>query len=161
MLAVGLLFVGITLISNGYCGLAGVDKKSTALLNILTGSLSFMINTTYLLQGEYYSAGTGYLFAFTYLLVGLIYLFNLDIRIYGIFALFVAINTIPSAWVAYTIEGDWRFTIIWLLWGILWFAGFVESILKIDITKPVLYLAIFEGIVTCWIPGYLMLVNLW
>ncbi|XUB56190.1 acid-activated urea channel [Enterococcus sp. DIV0724b] len=78
MLGVGLLFVAITLISNGYCGLAGVDKKSTGLINLMTGSLSFMINTIYLFRGAYYDAGTGYLFAFTYLMVGLIYIFDLD-----------------------------------------------------------------------------------
>lgn len=161
MLAVGLLFVGITLISNGYCGLVGVDHRSVALLNLLTGSLSFIINTTYLLRGDYYSAGTGYLFAFTYLIVGFVYLFNLDMRIYGIFALFVAINTIPSAWVAYRVEGDWRFAIIWLIWGILWFSGFVEYVLAIKIGKPVFYFAILAGIFTCWIPGYLMLINQW
>lgn len=142
MLAVGLLFVGITLISNGYCGLVGVDHRSVALLNLLTGSLSFIINTTYLI-------------------VGFVYLFNLDMRIYGIFALFVAINTIPSAWVAYRVEGDWRFAIIWLIWGILWFSGFVEYVLAIKIGKPVFYFAILAGIFTCWIPGYLMLINQW
>lgn len=161
MLGVGLLFVAITLISNGYCGLAGVDKKSTGLLNIHTGSLSFLINTIYLFRGEYYDAATGYLFAFTYLLVGTIYLFNLDMRIYGIFALFVAVNTLPAAYISYTVEGDWRFALIWLAWGVLWLTGFVEYVLKKEIGKPVLYLAIVEGVVTCWIPGLLMLTNNW
>ncbi|OTN89116.1 urea channel UreI [Enterococcus sp. 7E2_DIV0204] len=161
MLGVGLIFVAITLISNGYCGLAGVDKKSTGLINLMTGSLSFIINTIYLFKGAYYDAGTGYLFAFTYLMVGLIYVFNLDMRIYGIFAFFVAVNTIPAAYISYTVDGDWRFALIWLSWGILWLTGFIEYVLKKEIGKPVLYFAIFEGVVTCWIPGLLMLTNNW
>jgi len=51
-------------------------------------------------QGAYYEAGTGFLFAFMCLLVGILYLFDLDMRIYGIYALFVAINTIPFAWIS-------------------------------------------------------------
>jgi len=66
----------------------------------------------YILQGAYYEAGTGFLFAFTYLLVGIIYLFDLDLRIYGIFALFVAINTLPFAWVSWQWEQDPLFALI-------------------------------------------------
>ena len=50
--------------------------------------------------------------------------------------------------------------IIWILWGILWLTGFIESVLKKEL-KFVPYLAIFEGIFTAWIPGFLMLTNLW
>lgn len=160
MLGVVLLFVGITLISNGYCGLAGVDGKSTAFLNLFTGTITFIVNTTFLLRGDYFSAGTGFLFACTNLLMGVIYLFDLDWRAYGIFGLFVAVNAIPCAYLSYA-SGDWRFAIIWILWGMLWFSGFLQNVLALPIGKFVLYLAIFEGIVTAWIPGFLMITELW
>ncbi|AIM24442.1 AmiS/UreI family transporter [Melissococcus plutonius] len=161
MLGVGLLFVAITLISNGVGGLLDIDQRSIALLNLLTGSLSFLINTIYLFHGDYYSAGTGYLFSFTYLLVGIIYVFDLDMKVYGIFALFVAINTLLCAYISYFSDGDWRFALIWLSWGVLWGLGFVEYVLEKPIGKPVFYLAILEGIVTCWIPGFMMLAQVW
>ena len=85
MLGIGLFFVGITLIINGWGSLLHIDYRSLALINLFTGTLSFIINLIYMLQGAYYEAGTGFLFAFTYLLVGIIYLFDLDLRIYGIF----------------------------------------------------------------------------
>ncbi|EOL50632.1 AmiS/UreI family transporter [Enterococcus caccae] len=160
MLGVVLLFVGITLISNGYCGLAGVDGKSAAFINFFTGSVTFIVNTTFLLRGDYFSAGTGFLFACTNLLMGVIYLFDLDWRAYGIFGLFVAVNAIPCSYLAYA-SGDWRFAIIWILWGILWFSGFLQNVLALPIGKFVFYLAIFEGIVTAWIPGFLMIAELW
>ncbi len=50
--------------------------------------------------------------------------------------------------------------IIWILWGILWLTGFIENVLKKEL-KFVPYLAIFEGIFTAWIPGFLILTNLW
>lgn len=67
MLGVCLLFVGIVLINNGICALSGIDPRSAAVMNILTGGLSLFINFTNLVLGNYYAAGTGLLFCFTYL----------------------------------------------------------------------------------------------
>ena len=43
MLGVCLLFVGIVLINNGMCSLYNVDGKSTAIMNIFTGGLSYLL----------------------------------------------------------------------------------------------------------------------
>lgn len=119
-----MFFVGITLIINGWGSLLSIDHRSLSLIDLLTGPLSFIINLLYMFQGAYYEAGTGFLFSFTYLLVGIIYVFHLDMRIYGIYALFVAINTVPFAWISWQWENDWVFAVIWLIWGALWFCGF-------------------------------------
>ena len=37
----------------------------------------------------------------------------------------------------------------------------IEVVLKKNLGKFVPYLAIFEGIITAWIPGFLMLVDRW
>lgn len=161
MLGIGLLFVGITLITNGWGSILGIEYKSLTLINLLTGSLSLITNLLYMMQGSYYEAGTGFLFSFTYLLVGVIYLFSLDLRVYGIFALFVAINTIPCAWISWQWQGDPLFALIWLIWGSLWFCGFLDSVTKIKIGNFINYYAIFCGIFTTWIPGMLMLTDLW
>ena len=84
MLGVCLLFVGIVLINNGMCTLYKVDGKSTAVMNILTGSLSLFINFVNLVQGNYYAAGTGLLFCFTYLFVA--------------FSKILKLSPIPFAW---------------------------------------------------------------
>ena len=52
MLGVCLLFVGIVLINNGMCTLYHVDGKSAAVMNILTGGLSVVINVLNLIQGN-------------------------------------------------------------------------------------------------------------
>ena len=161
MLGIGLFFVGITLIINGWGSLLHIDYRSLALINLFTGSLSFIINLIYMLQGAYYEADTGFLFAFTYLLVGIIYLFDLDLRIYGIFALFVAINTLPFAWVSWQWEQDPLFALIWLTWGVLWFCGFLDTIVKVNFGRKIHYFAIACGIFTTWVPGLLMLVDLY
>ena len=138
-------------------------------MNVFTGLLSIIINIITIVHGDFesidsigdfYSAATGLLFGFTYLYVAANSIFNLDGRLYGWYSLFVAINTIPAAWIEFTVNGDWRMAVIWILWGILWLTGFIENVLKKEL-KFVPYLAVFEGIVTAWIPGFLILTNLW
>ena len=169
MLGVVLLYVGIVLINNGIARLTNVDNKSAAVMNIFTGSLSVIINVITIIYGDFasldgvgdfYSAATGLLFGFTYLFVAVNSVFNLDPRLYGWYSLFVAINSIPAAWIEFSVNGDWRMAIIWVLWGILWLTGFIENVLEKKLNF-VPYLAVFEGIVTAWIPGFLILTNLW
>lgn len=161
MLGIVLLYVGIVLINNGISRLCNIDEKSAAVMNIFTGALAVVIDTVSVIQGQYYAVGTGLLFGFTYLFIAINGIFNLDKRPYAWYSLFVAINTIPCAYISLTEDLDWRMSIIWILWGILWLTAFIEIILKKNLGKFVPYLAIFEGIITAWIPGFLMLVNRW
>ncbi|MDO5336239.1 MAG: AmiS/UreI family transporter [Eubacteriales bacterium] len=168
MLGVCLLFVGIVLINNGICSLAGVDGKSAAVMNIFTGGLSLFINFTNLVQGNYYAAGTGLLFCFTYLFVAVNKIFHLSGYPFAWFSTFVAVNAVVFG----TLEGfvgipslgitpDIRWAAIWYLWGILWGTSFVEDIMGKKLGRFVPYLQVFEGIVTAWIPGLLMLIGKW
>ena len=152
MLGVCLLFVGIVLINNGMCTLYHVDGRSAAVMNIFTGGLSLFINFVNLVQGNYYAAGTGLLFCFTYL--------------------FVAVNKFLNAVIFGTIEGfigsaalgitpDLRWAGIWYLWAILWGTSFVEDICGKKLGKFVPCLQVFEGVVTAWIPGVMMLLQIW
>lgn len=160
LLGVVLLFVGIVLISNGVCGLLKVDGKSASVINTMVGILLFIINIINILNGEFYAAGTGLLFAFTYLYAAANGIFGLSLKPYGIYSLFVAINTIPCAIIS-GMGNDWRFSIIWIAWGVLWFTGFLEGTLEKKLGKFVPYLAIIEGIFTAWLPGYMMLAGWW
>lgn len=168
MLGVNLLFVGIVLISNGMCNLTKVDRKATSVINLFVGVLSLYINFVNLAQGNYYAAGTGLLFGFTYLFIDIDLIFNLDQRAFAWFSTFVAINAVIFG----TLEGflgdeylgvtpDIRWAGIWYLWAILWGTAFVEDILGKKLGKFTPMLQIFEGIVTAWIPGILMLIGKW
>lgn len=168
MLGVSLLFVGIVLISNGACKLTNVDPRSTSVINLFVGVLSLYINFVNLAQGNYYAAGTGLLFGFTYLFIDLDLLFNLDQRAFAWFSTFVAINAVVFG----TLEGflgdevldlipDWRWAAIWYLWAILWGTAFVEDILGKKLGNFTPWLQIFEGIVTAWIPGILIIIGKW
>lgn len=171
MLGTILLYVGMVLISNGLASVIGVKDKSAAVMNLFTGGLSLILNIIALgygiIAGEdalwFYASATGLLFAFTYLYSAINTIFSLDERLYGWFSLFVAINSIPAGllcvWKGY--GGNAIYGLIWWAWGLLWFTGFLGSALKKDLGKFPAYLSIVEGVVTAWIPGFLMLVGLW
>ena len=59
------------------------------------------------------------------------------------------------------ITPDIRWAGIWYLWAILWGTAFVEDICGKKLGKFVPYLQVFEGIVTAWIPGVMMLLQIW
>ncbi len=168
MLGVCLLFVGIVLINNGLCRLNGIDGKSTAVMNIFTGSLSLIINVIALVQGNFYAAGTGLLFGFTYLFVAFSSILGLNPKPFAWFSTFVAINAVIFG----TVEGflgnafllitpDIRWAVIWYLWAMLWGTAYVEDIMHVKLGNFVPRLQVFEGVVTAWVPGVLMLLGLW
>ena len=168
MLGVCLLFVGIVLINNGMCALYKVDGKSAAVMNILTGTLSLFINFVNLVNGDYYAAGTGLLFCFTYLFVAFSRLLNLSPVPFAWFSTFVAVNALVFGTIegvtgseALGITADIRWAGIGYLWAILWGTSFVEDILGKKLGRFVPLLQIFEGVVTAWIPGVMMLLQVW
>ncbi len=168
MLGVCLLFVGIVLINNGICTLTNVDKKAAAVMNILTGGLSLFINFVNLVQGNYYAAGTGLLFCFTYLFVAMMNIFDLNPLPFAWFSTFVAVNAVIFGYVegiagseALGITADWRWAAIWWLWAVLWGSSFVTDILGKKLGKFVPCLQVFEGVVTAWIPGVMLLLGIW
>ncbi len=168
MLGVCLLFVGIVLINNGICTLTNVDKKAAAVMNILTGGLSLFINFVNLVHGNYYAAGTGLLFCFTYLFVAMMNIFDLNPLPFAWFSTFVAVNAVIFGYVegiagseALGITADWRWAAIWWLWAVLWGSSFVTDILGKKLGKFVPCLQVFEGVVTAWIPGVMLLLGIW
>ncbi|HHB0784556.1 hypothetical protein A5806_002656 [Enterococcus faecium] len=170
MLGIVLLYVGIVLISNGFYRLYRLNDHSIVVMNYFTGGLGLILNIGSILIGIvenkpnewFYSSAMGLLFAFTYLYTAINSTFNLNQRLYGWYSLFVAINTIPAGILClYGIGGNEIYGVIWWLWGILWLLGFIENVLDKDLGKIVGYLSILEGIITAWIPGMLMLTNLW
>lgn len=168
MLGVCLLFVGIVLINNGLCSWFGLSGRSTAVMNIFVGGLSLIINVISLVQGHYYAAGTGLLFGFTYLFVAFSSLWDIDPKPFAWFSSFVAINALIFGTFegflgipALSIEADWRWAGIWYLWAILWGTAFVEDIMGYKLGKFVPALQVFEGVITAWIPGVLLMMGMW
>ncbi len=168
MLGVCLLFVGIVLINNGMCTLYKVNGKSAAIMNIFTGGLSLFINFVNLVQGNYYAAGTGLLFCFTYLFVAFSKFLDLDPVPFAWFSTFVAVNAVVFGTIegitgstALGITADARWAFIWYMWAVLWGTSFVEDICGKKLGKFVPVLQVVEGVITAWVPGVMMLLQVW
>ena len=169
MLGVCLLFVGIVLINNGMCALYKVDGKSAAVMNILTGSTLSVYQLCQsgkrgLLRGRNGPAVLLYL-PVSWLSAELL---NLSPVPFAWFSTFVAVNALVFGTIegvtgsaALGITADIRWAGIWYLWAILWGTSFVEDILGKKLGRFVPLLQVFEGVVTAWIPGVMMLLQVW
>ena len=178
MLGVILMYVAIVLISNGIAGICKIDARSQSIMNLFTGGLGLILNIISISIGValdkdpawYYASATGLLFAFTYLYIALNGIFKLDGRLYGWYSLFVAINTIPAGILCFFGYGgnNW-YGLIWWMWGVLWLTGWIANVAmrkSSEKSKRAFglfsgWLSTIEGIITAWIPGFLILVNLW
>ena len=87
---------------------------------------------------------------------------------FAVFSTFVAVNAVVFGIVegvtgssVLGISPDWRWAAIWWAWAVLWGTSFFTDLLKKDLGKFVPCLQIFEGVVTAWIPGVMMLLGVW
>lgn len=171
MLGVTLFYVGIVLVSNGFYRIQKIQDKSNIVINLFIGSLGLFINIIAIgygicnnkNPGWFYESATGLLFSFTYLYTVINTIFDFDQRLYGWYSLFVALNTIPAGLlcIVWGYGGNLIYGLIWWFWGVLWLTSFIECTLEFYLGKFVGYLSIIEGIFTAWIPGLLMLIELW
>jgi hypothetical protein len=100
------------------------------------------------------------LFTFTYLWVAFNRYNGADGRGLGWFSLFVAITVVPVALDTLANAGsvwDVWFGLCWAAWAILWFLFFLLLAMKKNIARFTGALTLLEGILTGWIPGYLLL----
>jgi len=166
LLGIALLFVGITLVSNGVCVFGKVDGKSIAAMNLITAFVIIVGNLIALSKAgvndvfAHQNVASGFLFGFTYLFIAANNLFKLDLRPFGWFSLFVAVYaTIMSVFAA--TGGDVKFALLWGAWAILWLEGFLELAAGLKIGRVFPYLAIAEGVFAAFIPAVLMLTEKW
>ncbi len=164
MLGILLLYIGGVLLINGVGALGQAERRSVAVLNFLVGGLALVVQLILLVRattpGDYYVVATGFLFTFTYLYGAICGWFDLDMRAFGWYCLFVAITTLPCAWVAFH-GSDIRFGYLWLIWGTLWFLFYLAYVPQRNFGRWLPSATIATGVFTCWIPGVLMLTEHW
>ncbi len=164
MIALSLLFVGITLVSNGALTLMNVDRKSIALMNIITAIVlvggNFVALTNAQTMLDFSNVGGGFLFGFTYAIIAANLLFGLDGKAAGMFSIMVSIFAIIMGIDALQ-AGDVPFAILWFAWAFLWSTTFIENVLKKPLGKFLPVLCILEGIFAAFIPSMLMFFEMW
>ena len=165
--AVGLLYVGAVLVVNGVMLLGHVDPRGAAPLNLFVGALQ-VVTPTYLIifaagdPGRIALAAGLYFFGFTYLWVGINGITGWRNEGLGWFSLVVALAAVGFAIHSWVEVGDRTFTVIWLLWAVLWFTFFLLMALHRDHLAPAIgVLAAGEGLLTAAVPAFLIIVGWW
>jgi hypothetical protein len=165
LLGLALFYVGAVLCLNGLWLLGQIGDNEIAVIDIFVGGVTLLIALYSAFGpgadlGSVKAAALTLLFTFTYFWVAINRYNGADGRGLGWFCLFVAITAIPvtieTLQGAKTTWGVW-FGLSWGAWGILWFLFFLLLVLKKPIGKLTGAVTVLQGILTGWLPGFLLL----
>ena len=164
MIGMILLYVGAVLFVNGLWLLGLAQDREIAAINIFTGFVGVVVAVFAVAQGDLASvqlAAYVLLFAFTYLWVAYNQYLGTDGRGLGWYCLFVAITAVPVSLITLANSGGDTFLVWlglnWAAWAVLWFLYFLLLALQRPIQRLTAYVTTVEGVVTAWIPGFLVL----
>jgi hypothetical protein len=157
--------VGAVPFLNGVWTLGRIGDREIWIINVFAGGLTLLVSLRLALAPDadaasIRAAALNLLFSFTYLWVAMNRYNQADGRGLGWFSLFVSITAVPVAIdtliKAHSLWEAW-FGLCWVAWGVLWFLFFVLLALQKSIAPVTGWLAMLEGILTGWLPGYLLL----
>lgn len=170
MVSVVLLFVGAVLFCNGIWLLGKINDDEIVIINVFSGSTNVVIaiiaTTIGKLNGHFglfvFSAEI-LLFAFTYLWVAYNQRAKTSGHGLGWFCLFVALTAAPTSGLTLTSAGNEIFLIWlgfnWAVWAVLWFLYWGLLSEEWPIKRITGHVTWIEGVVTGWLPGYLLLMG--
>lgn len=160
-----LLYVGAVLFLNGLWLLGKIGDNEISVINVFSGLHTLLISY-YLAFGpgadaaSIKAAAFTLLFTFTYFWVAWNRWNHADGRGLGWFSLFVSVTCIPiaqSTFSAASSTWDYWFAMCWVIWCVLWFMFFLLLALGKPIQRMTGMVTTVAGIVTGWLPGYLLL----
>jgi putative amide transporter protein len=163
-LGLGLLYVGAVLVLNGIWLLGYIQDREIWVMNFFAGGLVVLVALYSAFgleepnQASVLAAAQFLLFAFTYIWVGINRLIDVDGRGLGWFCLFVAVTAVPTAISLFAAGGPIWLALNWSAWAVLWFVYWLLLALGMgQLTRVSGWLTIVIGVVTAWVPGYLLL----
>lgn len=165
LLGLSLLYVGAVLFLNGLWLLDRIGDREIWVINLFTGGITLLVALRMALGADadaesIRGAALTLLFTFTYLWVALNRFNGADGRGLGWFSLFVAITVIPvtvdALSHAETVRDIWL-GLSWGSWAVLWFMFFLLLAKGRNIARQTGIVTVALGILTGWLPGWLML----
>jgi hypothetical protein len=160
-----LFYVGAVLVLNGIWLLGQIEDREIVVINIVAGLVSggvvihdaFGTDAT---AASIRNAALSLLFCTTYLWVAYNRWSGADGRGLGWFSLFVAVTAFPvflhELSAAQSVTDLWLAG-NWLVWAVLWLMYFLMLALRRPIQRTTAFVTLGTGIVTGWLPGYLIL----
>ena len=152
-LGIGLYYVGAVLIVNGLWLLGYGADRDVAILNLLTGVITFLIAAYWAFvpgsDGTPFNAAGTLLFSFTYLWVfANAFRGQEDQRAFGWYCLFVAAIAVPTGFLVLQ-AGDLGLAALWWIWAVLWFSFWLLlGVERTEYNDLVGWYTLFTGIVS-------------
>lgn len=170
MIAIVLLYVGAVLFCNGLWLIGKISDQEIGIINIFAGAVGALAAAISMVLGavrdDFGAIVFGaevLLFAFTYLWVAYNRYAKTDGRGLGWFCLFVAVTAVPTAWLTLAGAGGnvWLtwLGVNWAAWAVLWFLFWLLLAMQRPIAKLTGYVTAIEGVLTGWIPAYLLMMG--
>jgi hypothetical protein len=160
MLAIILIFVGITLILNSIMMLSGKDEKTLVIVNLFTSILIFIFNFYQILTVEntleFVGFMGGLLFGFTNLIVAFDIILKQGYFLTGIFSGVAFLSAVAIS-VFNFLSGDILKGVSWLVWSTLWLFNFFALIVSKKMEKANYIMQLTQGILTTFVFGFLQL----
>lgn len=164
-LGVSLFYVGAVLCLNGLWLRGHIAGREIWVVNLFTGLLSLAIGLASIFgpgadAASVYSGALTLLFALTYLWVAANRWTGADGRGLGWFSLFVALTALPVAGESLARAQsllDYWMAANWAAWALLWACFWLQLARGRDIGRAVGALCLVQGVLTGWLPGYLLL----
>ncbi len=167
MSSVSLFFIGAVLFVNGLMLLGRVEPKGAAPVNAMVGAV-LVVNAARLAlpdgadEAALAGAAGFLLFGITYLWVGLNAWTGHDAKGLGWYLAWATGVSIFLGFVALFDLEDWKLTLLWLLWAILFATFFaVIALERVELAFAAGWLAIMEAFTTASIPGGLGMIDRW
>ncbi|ENO85347.1 AmiS/UreI family transporter [Thauera linaloolentis] len=165
LLGLSLFYVGAVLILNGLWMLGRISDREISVINLFAGGLTLLVALKLAFgegadQASIKAAALSLLFSFTYLWVAFNRLTGADGRGLGWFSLFVALTAVPVAIDTLSIASslwDWWLGASWAAWSLLWLLFFLLLALRKPVARLTAAMAIGQGVLTGWLPGYMLL----
>lgn len=160
-----LLWVGAVLFLNGLWLMGKIEDREIVVINVISGLVAgaVVVQSAFGAGADAASiraAALTLLFATTYFWVAYNRWTGVDGRGLGWFSFFVAVTLVPVILRAYGSASSgaeiWLAT-NWLIWAVLWFMYFLLLALGKPILRQTALMTVFAGIVTGWLPGWLLL----
>ncbi|MFC3567900.1 AmiS/UreI family transporter [Paracoccus simplex] len=160
-----LFYVGAVLFLNGLWLMGRIEDREIVVINVVSG----LVAAGVVVQGAFgagadlqtvRAAALTLMFSTTYFWVAHNRVVAVDGRGLGWFSLFVAITTVPVFLRALAAAGSPTELWLagnWLVWGVLWFMYFLLLALGRPILRATAWVTLLAGIVTGWLPGFLLL----
>lgn len=162
MLAISLIFIGLTLVVNGMVDILGKDKPGLIVLNLFTALFTFATAFYQIITAEVtveiIRSCVMLLFGVTHLLIAYDVAYGGGTFVVGMYSIFAMLVSVAIG-VYLIVAGSLTIGIIAIVWSLIWLTSFLANSLSRSFRLVNSIMDILQGILTTFVLGILILIG--